>query len=446
MDLTPASALQQHDDRQRQRQAASETALSPLPHAAQDTPTAAGAARLQQRFEQCMQHTQLSNHMLAAGAVSLQQGFVQQTQQPAPLLAAGAVSLQQGVVQQTQLPDPLLAAAGARRRAQKAASKQREREAKAQQRQQASLAAAARRQRRRSEAAAAAAAGEPQPQPAAAGEPQPQPAAAAGEPQPVAPPQPAAQGISSQDALMWSQLELSQVPLAQVQLIMQQGGMGMSVQQAQQIHWGQQQRRAAICVQQRRQQQQLASSGIAALLLPGGRTAHSRFKIPVEGLNQDSVCFISRQSPEAALVRAADLIVWDEAPMMHKHVFEAVDRTFRDIMGRPNVLFGGKVVVLGGDFRQILPVVPRGNRRQIVAASLKRSSILWPHVRVFRLHENMRVQTLRQAGDEQQAQELEDFAAFLRRVGDGTEQSYPAVGESAIRIPHVLWWSASKCG
>ena len=47
----------------------------------------------------------------------------------------------------------------------------------------------------------------------------------------------------------------------------------------------------------------------------------------------------------------------------------------------------------------------------------------------------MRVSSLRQAGDELQAQELEDFAAFLKRVGEGTEQEYPAVGESMIRIP-----------
>jgi hypothetical protein len=47
----------------------------------------------------------------------------------------------------------------------------------------------------------------------------------------------------------------------------------------------------------------------------------------------------------------------------------------------------------------------------------------------------MRVSTLRQAGDEQQAQELEEFAAFLQRVGEGTEQEYPDLGEPVIRVP-----------
>jgi len=34
----------------------------------------------------------------------------------------------------------------------------------------------------------------------------------------------------------------------------------------------------------------------------------------------------------AELVRKADLIIWDEAPMMHRRTFEAVDRTLRDLM------------------------------------------------------------------------------------------------------------------
>jgi hypothetical protein len=48
-------------------------------------------------------------------------------------------------------------------------------------------------------------------------------------------------------------------------------------------------------------------------------------------------------------------------------VFEAVNRTLQHVMGAvdpalKDMLFGGKVVVMGGDFRQILPVVPRGKR------------------------------------------------------------------------------------
>ncbi|TFK62504.1 hypothetical protein BDN72DRAFT_777004, partial [Pluteus cervinus] len=39
----------------------------------------------------------------------------------------------------------------------------------------------------------------------------------------------------------------------------------------------------------------VASSGIAALLLPGGRTAHSVFKIPIDGLTDDSVCSIPKE-------------------------------------------------------------------------------------------------------------------------------------------------------
>jgi hypothetical protein len=143
----------------------------------------------------------------------------------------------------------------------------------------------------------------------------------------------------------------------------------------------------------------MASSGIAALLLEGGCTAHSRFKIPVASLCGSSTCYVPLNSPQAALIRAARLIVWDEAPMAHKHVFEAVNRTLQHVMGvvdpaLKDMLFRGKVVVMGGDFRQILPVVPQGTRGQIVDASLKRSVVLWHRVKVRQLHENMRVQRL----------------------------------------------------
>jgi len=142
----------------------------------------------------------------------------------------------------------------------------------------------------------------------------------------------------------------------------------------------------------------VASSGIAALLLDGGRTTHSRFKIPVQGLNSTSTCYISKDFELAALLQATALIVWDEVIMMHRHVFEAVNRSLQDIMAVINpafkfLPFGSLVVVFGGDFRQILPVVPRGTRGDVVTAALNHSSI-WQHVRVFKLHTNMHVQKL----------------------------------------------------
>ena len=87
-----------------------------------------------------------------------------------------------------------------------------------------------------------------------------------------------------------------------------------------------------------------ASSGIAGLLLDGGTTAHFRFKIPVENLNADSRCHIKSQDSNAAVLRRAAVILIDEAPMLHKHAFEALNRTLRDITG-VNAPFGGKVSV-----------------------------------------------------------------------------------------------------
>ncbi|KIJ12618.1 hypothetical protein PAXINDRAFT_82616, partial [Paxillus involutus ATCC 200175] len=52
----------------------------------------------------------------------------------------------------------------------------------------------------------------------------------------------------------------------------------------------------------------IASSGIASLLLIGGRTAHSRFKIPLQ-LFENSTCGISKGTLLAQLIQAADVII-----------------------------------------------------------------------------------------------------------------------------------------
>ncbi|KAI3885551.1 hypothetical protein MKX03_009249, partial [Papaver bracteatum] len=166
----------------------------------------------------------------------------------------------------------------------------------------------------------------------------------------------------------------------------------------------------------------VASSGIASLLLPGGRTTHSRFKIPIS-LRENSTCDVSKNIQLAALICAADVIIWDEAPMVHSYAFEALERTVKDLMNPSKTkkkskekVFGGKTLLLGGDFRQILPVIPRGGREAIVDASISRSK-LWKHFKVFQLTENMRLMN-RDSNDEQK-QAIAAFSKWVLQLGDG---------------------------
>lgn len=80
------------------------------------------------------------------------------------------------------------------------------------------------------------------------------------------------------------------------------------------------------------------------------------------------------------------------------------------------------------DFRQVLPVVPNGTRPQIVVQCVNRSSS-WSHARTLRLTINMRVRHHQSQG--QYATELQQFADYLLRTGDGRE---PTTDESSIRI------------
>ena len=93
----------------------------------------------------------------------------------------------------------------------------------------------------------------------------------------------------------------------------------------------------------------VATSGIAATQLEGGRTFHSRMRAPLQ-LSEVSVLDISVQSRLAQLIQRTTLIVWDEAPMAHRFLLEALDRSLRDIMNN-NLMFGGKSLILAGDFR-----------------------------------------------------------------------------------------------
>ncbi|XP_050057386.1 ATP-dependent DNA helicase pif1-like [Aphis gossypii] len=135
----------------------------------------------------------------------------------------------------------------------------------------------------------------------------------------------------------------------------------------------------------------LASSGIAATLLEGGRTAHSALKLPLNmHSNETPTCNVSKNSAMAKVLQQCKLIVWDECTMAHKKSLEALDRTLKDLRSNNN-RFGGAMILLAGDFRQTLPVIPRSTPADELNACLKSSS-LWKHVKVLHLSKNMRVE------------------------------------------------------
>ncbi|XP_076903118.1 uncharacterized protein LOC143558087 [Bidens hawaiensis] len=181
----------------------------------------------------------------------------------------------------------------------------------------------------------------------------------------------------------------------------------------------------------------VASSGIASLLLKGGRTAHSRFLIPIN-LTEDSQCQVKGNTDVSKLLKKTSLIIWDEAPMIHKHAFEALDRTLKDVMNvdlgnTSGSLFGGKVVVLGGDFSQILPVVQNGTRNDCVNATIS-SSYIWSNCKVLKLTKNMRLTVGSQMSN---TLEIKQFVDWLLDIGQGNLGG-PNDGEATITIPEDL--------
>ncbi|XP_065640557.1 ATP-dependent DNA helicase pif1-like [Hydra vulgaris] len=122
-----------------------------------------------------------------------------------------------------------------------------------------------------------------------------------------------------------------------------------------------------------------AWTGIAATLLTKGSTLHGQ----------------------------VSLFMLDDTSMIPKHALNAIDRLLKDVCNN-NFPFGGKVILFGGDFRQILPVVKRGRPAEVVESCIK-CSLQWQWVQKFTLTENMRVRN----GEG-------DFSEWLLKLGSGT--------------------------
>ena len=131
----------------------------------------------------------------------------------------------------------------------------------------------------------------------------------------------------------------------------------------------------------------VAWTGIAALLLPNGVTLHSRFKLPLK-IDATSTIGIRAGSKAAREINAANVMFLDEASMCSANVLNIIDRGLQDIRDC-TLPFGGMFLILGGDFRQILPVIRHGNRAQLIQQCIK-SSALWNQFLILPLSQNMR--------------------------------------------------------
>lgn len=85
------------------------------------------------------------------------------------------------------------------------------------------------------------------------------------------------------------------------------------------------------------------------------------------------------------------------------------------------ILFGGKVV-FSGDFRQTLPVVCSGKRKDFIHESLLYSHI-WSQLEKLQLLENMRTTT------------DPAFCEYLMRISNGTDRK---INNDTIEIPRSL--------
>lgn len=88
-------------------------------------------------------------------------------------------------------------------------------------------------------------------------------------------------------------------------------------------------------------------------------------------------------------------------------------------------LFGGKTILLCGDFRQTLPVIPHGTRVNLIENCIKS----WTEFSKFQkltLTQNMRALP----------NEIE-FVEFLRKLGNGELQTYPQFGSDIIEFRHI---------
>ena len=165
-----------------------------------------------------------------------------------------------------------------------------------------------------------------------------------------------------------------------------------------------------------------AWSGIAASLLDGGRTVHSTFGLPVP-YDKDKHTSIRGQTRRAIELQNHAVTLCDEASMIPGFFLLELDRMLRDFTNT-QLLFGNKIILLSGDFRQTLPIIPNATTSEIIANCINQLDLFNKNFERFSLTQNMRV-------DPGQV----EFSKWLLNLGNGLLPRYKDRPKDSILLP-----------
>ncbi|MDD5596706.1 MAG: DEAD/DEAH box helicase [Victivallaceae bacterium] len=97
----------------------------------------------------------------------------------------------------------------------------------------------------------------------------------------------------------------------------------------------------------------LAPTGMCAMNIEGA-TIHSAFSFPINTINMDIL--VNAALENKSLFERVDTLLIDEISMVRVEIFEAIEQVLRKC-GDPSLPFGGKKIIVCGDFKQLPPIV-----------------------------------------------------------------------------------------
>ena len=112
----------------------------------------------------------------------------------------------------------------------------------------------------------------------------------------------------------------------------------------------------------------VAPTGVAALNA-GGVTIHSFFRLPCTVVEYGELEPLrSKDKKQKRLIRATDVIVIDEISMVRSDIFSAIDTRLRQVCDGSKP-FGGKQLIVSGDFFQLPPFATTKEERKYIDAA-----------------------------------------------------------------------------